>query len=130
MLEALGGRKFLLTIIIIAVGSAVHVLSPKGMSTELTALLIGAMTAYGASNAFVTSSAISAGLGEGAPAPEQQQPVAPPPPLDIEPWQTAVAETINSLQASVGSHSQAIAGLQQNALNTQKLVQAALQIKS
>jgi len=70
-LEALGGRKFLLTLLTLAVGTAVQILSPHGVTTEFAALLVGLTTAFGAANALITSATSQpvAAAGETTPQP-------------------------------------------------------------
>lgn len=65
-IESLGGRKFLLTLIALGIGTAVQILSPKGVTTEFAALLAALITSFGAANAFITARA-------------QEEPAEPPP---------------------------------------------------
>jgi hypothetical protein len=60
MLESLGGTKFLLAIIAMAVAVAVHVLSAKGLTTELTTLLATLVGGFQLANAMITRKAIDA----------------------------------------------------------------------
>ncbi len=64
VLEKLGGRKFVLAILAVAVGTAVQILSPHGVNESFVALLVGITAAFGASNAFVSSKAINAEANE------------------------------------------------------------------
>lgn len=61
MFEKLGGRKFVLSLLVIAVGTAVQILSPNGVTSEFVALLVGVAGVFGAANAVVTNKAISEG---------------------------------------------------------------------
>lgn len=55
-LDSLGGRKFILTIIVIIVGTAVQLFSSGGCNPSYASLLIGIVGAFSASNALVTVS--------------------------------------------------------------------------
>lgn len=52
VVEALGGRKFLLSVLAMAVGAAVEIWSPKGLSETLAIFLAGLSGSYGLANAF------------------------------------------------------------------------------
>lgn len=54
MLEKLGGRKFLAFLILMIAGIAVHLLSAKGVTTEFSALLLGAAGIFSAANTVAT----------------------------------------------------------------------------
>ncbi len=124
MLDKLGGRKFLLTLLIIAVGTAVQVLSPKGVTTEFTALLIGVATAFGASNAWVSSKAMDAASEGGS---EEAQPVVDLSPITAELDQ--VKANLASLSESAQTHAQSLMIMQQGVDTAQKLAKAAIQSK-
>jgi apolipoprotein N-acyltransferase len=136
MLEALGGRKFLLTLIVIAVGTAVQILSPHGVTEAFTALLIGVTATFGASNAFL--SAKFAGV--------QSEQVASPPTVDVAAIQHEIENSLELAKSAMGAateahslaqqadqsatyQSEAIAKLQEGQELTQKLVKMAIQIK-
>lgn len=57
-MEKFGGRKFVLTLILIISGVLVDIFSSKGISQELVALFVGIMTVYGASNAAISMKAL------------------------------------------------------------------------
>jgi hypothetical protein len=71
LFDKLGGRKFVLTLIVIAVATAVQILSPTGVTEAFSALLVGVTGVFGAANAFVTTK---------APAVTPDAPEAPPAP--------------------------------------------------
>lgn len=54
LFDKLGGRKFLLTLIIIGVGALVEVFGKNGLSQNFVALLLGAAGVFGAANAAIT----------------------------------------------------------------------------
>jgi hypothetical protein len=71
MIEQMGGRKFILALIILGVGTLVQLKS--GVNESFVALLVGIMAAFGASNAFVTSRTVgAAGEADGAPQPNTE----------------------------------------------------------
>jgi hypothetical protein len=115
MLEALGGRKFLLTLIVIAVGMAAHVLSPTGLNESAVALLVGALGVFGASNAAISYKALGA---QAAASEEPSQPVAS---IPIE-----LLETISDLHANVQSQAQTLAAIGQSVDLTNKILQTAM----
>lgn len=53
-LQRLGGRKFLLALIVIGVGSAIEIYTKRGMSTAFATLLASIVAAFSASNYAVT----------------------------------------------------------------------------
>ncbi len=53
-LDKLGGRKFVLTIIVMLLGTAVQLLSSGGCNPSYASLLIGICAAFNAANSVVT----------------------------------------------------------------------------
>ena len=66
LLDKLGGRKFVLAILTLIIGTIVQIYSQQGVNAEFVSLLVGITAAFGASNAFVTSKAINAEASEPA----------------------------------------------------------------
>lgn len=129
-LDKLGGRKFLLTLLIIGVGTLVQLLSKNGVTESFTALLIGAAAAYGATNTIITSKAIGAA---GAALPPQQQPASDDTtttPAAPEQQPPAVneeqAQMVLELKSSLEAHSQALSALQEGLVKTNQVVSALL----
>ena len=91
-LEALGGRKFVLAFIVLIIGTIVQLKSPTGVTESFVALLVGITAAFGASNAYVSSKAISAESSEGSAEP-------PPQPVDLSPIESRIAEIENRVLA-------------------------------
>jgi hypothetical protein len=60
-LDTLGGRKFVLTIIVIAVGTCVQLFAPGGCNPSFASLLIGVVGAFSAANSFVTNASFTKG---------------------------------------------------------------------
>lgn len=110
-MEHLGGRKFVLTLILIAAGVLVDTFSSKGISQELVALFVGIMTVYGASNAAISMKALKV-EGSGS----QAEPQA------VVDYSAPIAEVNQQLQ-QLGKTVEAI-GL--SSTNTNKLLMAAL----
>lgn len=110
-MEKFGGRKFILTILLVVIGVLVDVFSAKGISQELVALFIGIMTVYGASNAAISMKALKV-EGTGS---QSETAVASDPSAQI-------AEVSQQVQ-QIGHAIEAI-GL--SSTNTNKLLMAAL----
>lgn len=89
LFEKIGGRKFVAYIVTVIGGILVHVLSAKGMSTELTALMLGALGTFSASNAFVTRATATQPEGEGV---ESEAPAASEPDPRVEVLMSQVGE--------------------------------------
>lgn len=53
-MEFIGGRKMLLTLLVIAIGAVVEVTSRGGLSVNFAGLLVGVLTAFSAANAAIT----------------------------------------------------------------------------
>lgn len=103
MFEKMGGRKFVLSLIVIAVGTAVQILSPHGVTESFTALLIGVAGVFGASNAFVSAKSVGAVSEATDVASEPALPAGPSPEQE---------EQIKALEAQLAQQSQVIAQLQ------------------
>lgn len=54
VLERLGGRKFVLAIISLVAGLLTHALSPKGLSTEVVAMIVGLVGTFSIANTVST----------------------------------------------------------------------------
>jgi hypothetical protein len=57
--EKMGGRKFVLTMIVLAIGTLIELNTERGVSDGFTALLIGASAVFGFSNAAVSMKALT-----------------------------------------------------------------------
>ena len=55
VMEALGGRKFVLTLICVGVGTVIELKTANGMSATFAGLLAALVTAFGAANAFLSA---------------------------------------------------------------------------
>ncbi len=116
MLDQLGGRKFLLSLIVIAAGIAVAVASPKGLTTEVTALLLGVLGVFSGANALVTSK-----MG-----PEGAEPSEVAPPVDL----SLIETRLGQLEGVALAQGEQVAQVARIAENSAKLAQAALGLKS
>lgn len=74
--DKIGGRKFVMAIVVIIVAALIDALGKNGLSTNMIAILGTVYATFSASNAFVTSKAQQLA----APTGEEPQQVPPPPP--------------------------------------------------
>lgn len=58
LFDRVGGRKFVLTLIVIAVGTAIEMCTERGVSTGFVGLLVGVLTVFSAGNVAVTRKAL------------------------------------------------------------------------
>lgn len=58
ILEALGGRKFLLTLVVLALAAVIELKTERGISEQFVALLIGVLGVFSAANATISSIAM------------------------------------------------------------------------
>jgi len=68
LFDKMGGRKFVLTMIILVAGGLVEAFGKNGLSANFVALLLGASTVFGVANAAVTLKGMSV-TGEDSSAP-------------------------------------------------------------
>lgn len=102
--DKIGGRKFVMAIVVIIVAALIDALGKNGLSTNMIAILGTVYATFSASNAFVTSKAqqLAAPTGEEpqqAPPPAQPEaPVQPQGPTvqDIMPGLTNALNTVGS----------------------------------
>jgi hypothetical protein len=59
-IDSLGGRKFVLTVLCVAVGTAVEITTTRGVSPAFAGLLAALVAAFGAANAYNTNQALKA----------------------------------------------------------------------
>ena len=124
MLDAIGGRKFLLTLLVLGLGTAVQVLSPKGVTTEYTALLLGVVAAFHGANAMITTKTLSASDDSA-----QEESVPAPPAVDLTPLHAqldAQSQALKEASDAVQAHAQVIEGMQKSLELTQLLAKAAI----
>lgn len=81
--DKIGGRKFVAFLVATIAGVLTHALSSKGLTAEVTALLIGLVGTFSASNAFTTAKELATRPPEG-PAPEQEATEVVPPQPDVQ----------------------------------------------
>lgn len=60
MFESLGGRKFVMTVLIMAAGVAVEVHAPTGMSVTMAGFLASILATFSATNAIISTRSIKA----------------------------------------------------------------------
>lgn len=74
--EKLGGRKFILAVLVAIAIVAIAIYSPASLTTEVVVGLLGVIAAYSGSNAVLTGLAMRQGQGGGNVADIPQQPTA------------------------------------------------------
>lgn len=130
-LDILGGRKFVLALVSLGTGAAVSILSPKGLSPELVALILGSLGAFSASNAVLSHKAMSSSSEE--PAGEDPQPaVATPEPVDLSPIYAVISElssAVGETKAKAEAHDNALLTMQAAVDTAQKVARAAVIMK-
>lgn len=122
MLEALGGRKFILSLLVTVAGALIHIYSAKGLTNEMVVLLLGISGSFHLSNAMVSRmTGIPANKAEKdePEEPEASDDVAAVTPAAGNPDLTAMKEQLTQL-------SQAHAAILTSVANTNKLLVAAL----
>ncbi len=80
-LDNLGGRKFVLAILSLVAGLLTHSLSPKGLSTEVVAMIVGILGTFSVANTVATVKAPNSqeptDVPEQVPSPATSAPVEP-----------------------------------------------------
>lgn len=120
MVSKLGGRKFLLALIAIGVGTAIELTTDRGVSASFAALLAGIVAAFGAANAVITSRAMATSSDGGNVAEISEQAS-----VDLTP----VTEKLAELDAAQIKLSEAVSQVGLVASNTNKLLAAALAVQ-
>lgn len=132
MLDAIGGRKFLLALVVIAVGTAVQIIKPGAVDPSFTALLIGVFGAFSASNVYAQKNAPAVEEAQQEPSvatdEQQQQPALKS--SDVVPIFQELSARISEMSTRAESHAAAITTLQQAVDTTQKLARTAIGLKS
>lgn len=119
--DYLGGRKFILSLILIIVGAVIELKTDRGVSTAFAGLLVGILTAFSASNAFTTT---KMGAGADDSIPQSNVPVPDPKSLQaIEDVQKAIKE-INGQLESAG---QTLVTMATAVSNQNKIISATMQ---
>lgn len=118
MIERLGGRKFLLTLIAVAVGTAVELTTARGITTSFAGLLAALVAAYGAANAVITNKGIT--MNAAAEGTEEAADAVSN--VDFAPIETK----LNELAEQQMKQAELLANVGLSAQNTNKLLAAAL----
>lgn len=116
--EKVGGRKFVLSLILILVGAAVELFTTRGITMAFAGLLGTILATFSATNMVITNKGIELKKSEGE-ATEGSQVIPPPSDIDVEAIAGKVTEKLAPLN-------EAIVGLQQATLNNGKLIAALL----
>lgn len=120
-MDYLGGRKFIMGILIAAAGVAVEVLGKNGLSANMAGLLIGIYAAFNTANAIITSKAVTA---------QESEPVAAPvPKIDTQeleaklvPIVNVIAQQLQALNDNQIRQEKALQTVQESQLTTQKVL--------
>lgn len=127
MLEALGGRKFIMGIVTTAAGCAVHVLSPKGLTPELVALLLGVSGGFSITNLMATKDALKFGTAPASSSADEDDSTT-----DVAAVAAVTAQVsgnsgeLENVRAQVEQLAAAQGAILQSVANTNKLLVAAL----
>jgi hypothetical protein len=111
-LNKLGGRKFLLSIIVLIIGTVVQLYGKQGVNESFVALLIGALGVFNAANAVVSSKFAS--KPEEAPAVEEVDSAPAPDNSELQAVServTVLEEQLSQAHAVIGQHQQYLATL-------------------
>lgn len=89
--NALGGRKFIMSLILIGVGTVIELKTDRGVSTSFAGLLVGILSAFSVANTITT---VKTGAGS-------SQALPPSPPLDPVPSFQAVTDSVSELSQRI-----------------------------
>lgn len=109
--ETFGGRKAVMTFLVLVIGTAVELVKPSGISEIFAGFLVFAATGFGLSNALIS--------WKGMEIQSKDQPAAS---VDLSPIETRL-QGIEQQQAAIGN---ALTQVGQSASNTNKLLIGAL----
>lgn len=112
MLEALGGRKFLLTLIVLIIGTVIEVRTERGISQAFVALALGLVATFHTANTVITNKTASVQDAESKSIVD--------PKLDSR---------IDDLQSSVAALHEGVANIGQSTQISNTLLKAAIQMK-
>lgn len=107
-LDALGGRKFVLSILVIGVGTAVQMVGKNPINAEFAGLLVGILAAFNAANTYVTTQV------------QKTVSAAPGAPVDL----TETHSKIDAISQQIAANSETVANMAMTAASTNKLIVA------
>ena len=116
MIEKLGGRKFVLTLLIIAVATVIELLTERGITEAYAMLLAGLVGVYSASNVAITRGALTAA---GVTSEEGGEEALTPPEAPGAPELAALSERLQAQEEALASVAESVA--QSNQLMLQVL---------
>lgn len=128
MLERLGGTKFLMALIAMAIGTAVELLKPGGIGPTFASLLAGLMATYGVANTVITNKA----LGTPGVIPSDELSVKENNPVqenNAEPLPVGNPVQIDYIVDSLNKQGELLLNIAQSTATTQKLLANALNQK-
>lgn len=123
--EKLGGRKFLLAIIAIAVGTLIEIKGAHGLSANMAGLLAGVVGLFGAANAIVTSKAMSV-AGEQSPGNEPTVTEIVDTTIIASIVEEQVAKAVKPLEESQIKLAETLSNVGVGVSNTNKLLRVAM----
>lgn len=120
MFDKIGGRKFVLTIVILLFGSLLEAFGKNGLSANMVALLLGAGGIFGVANAATTIKQLGQPVAT-EPAPQDETPAQAPPAVGPEHLE-AVAGEVEQLRAELETQAEALS-------TATKLLKVLMQVK-
>jgi len=132
MLEAIGGRKFLMSLIIMIAGVIIELKGANGLSVNMAGLLAAILATFSASNTIITNKQLKVEASEGQPAGEPV--VAPQASVDelksqLIPIINTIGGELVSIKDNQAAQMQATGVMQQTVGNISKGVSALLSLK-
>lgn len=124
-LDNLGGRKFVLTVVCVAVGTAVELYTSRGVTPAFAGLLGTLVAAFGAANAFNTQQYLANGANLVDSKPD---PVAPIDFSVLDAKFEEVAHKADSALALANGVSDSMVHMATTIENAKKLAQAAIRV--
>lgn len=143
MLEAMGGRKFIMALFIMGAGIVIEIKNPNGISVSMVGLLSAIYATFSASNTIITNK--QAKTSDGAPevitvpsTPESgEAPVAPIANEEVSqlraqliPIISTIGNELVAIKDGQLAHMQATSTMQQSVSNVQKGISAILSVRS
>lgn len=110
-MEKMGGRKFVLTLLMIGVGTVIEVVTERGLSATFAGFLGAILAAYSAANAVITNKAMSMSTESEVEAPNTGG--------DMQ-------AQLEALDAKVSALEEPLIAIAQTSSNTLKLIQGAV----
>lgn len=117
--EAIGGRKFIMSLVLIAVGTLVELKTDRGVSASFAGLLVGILGTFSAANAFVTKT-----MGSET---ESSEEAAPDLTAHIAPIQSDINKISTEAKENAALMSQTLANIGTSVANQNKILAVLMQ---